>query len=105
MYCIALICTRIEAGVRRQHAICYIQRLVIAQHRCGEAAALHLRQLVNQHVAHSHNLAFKAEPAAEQKRLAESSAVGEFGEVQLNAFNADQRHLAWIVRISDFDVF
>jgi hypothetical protein len=64
-----------------------------------------LRQLVNQHVACGHDLAFESQAAAEQKRLAESAAIGELGKVQLNAFNTVEGNIAWIIRIGDLDAF
>ena len=90
MHRVALIGTDIKAGVSRQHTLGDIERLVIAQYGSGKAAALHLCELVNQHVTRGHNIAFEAQAAADQKRLAESAAIGEFGKVQLNAFNFRQ---------------
>ncbi len=58
--------------------------LVGAQHRAAEAAALHLQQLVNQHIAQRADVARKAAPAKDDG-LAEGAAVAEFGEVQGNA--------------------
>ena len=101
-YRIALIRANVKARISRQNTLRYIQRLVITQHGASEAAALHLRQLVNQHVAGGHDLAFEAQAATEQKRLAESASISEFGEVELNAFNIRQRNVAWIVRICNF---
>ena len=102
---IALVRTHIKAGVLCQHTLRNSQRLVVTQYCSSKAAALHLRELVNQHIASSHNLAFEPEPPAEQKCLAEGAAVSEFGEVQLDAFNPSQVHVARIVRISNFDAF
>ena len=90
VHCIALVGTDVVARISRQHSLCHIQRLVITQHSACKAAALHLCELVNQHIARGYYLALKAQAAAEQKCLAESAAIGEFGEVQLNAFNASQ---------------
>ena len=47
MHSIALISAQIKAGVVSQHTLCHAKCLVITQYRCGEAAALHLGQLVN----------------------------------------------------------
>ena len=102
MNSIALIRTHIEAGVGSQHTLRHLKRLVIPQHGGGKTAALHLRQLVNQHIASSHNLALEAQTATQQKRLTESTAVGEFGEVEFNAFNAKQRNIAWVICIGYF---
>ena len=90
MHRIALIRTHIETGVRRQHTLRHVQWLVITQHGGGKAAALHLCELVNQYIARGHDLTLKVQAATEQKGLAESAAIGELGEVQLNAFNASQ---------------
>ena len=64
MHSIALIRAQIETGVVGQHAFCHAKCLVITQYRGGEAAALHLSQLVNQHVASGHNFAFKPQATA-----------------------------------------
>ena len=90
MHSIALIRTQIKAGVGSQHALGHAKGLIITQYRRGEAAALHLSKLVNQHVASGHNFAFKPQAAAEQKRLAESAAIGKFGKIQLDAFDTYQ---------------
>ena len=90
VYCIALVGTDVVAGIGSKHTLRHAKGLVITQHGGGKAAALHLCKLVNQHIARGHYLTFKAQAAAEQKGLAESSAISEFGEVQLNAFNANQ---------------
>ena len=55
-----------------------------------KTTALHLSQLVNQHIARSNNFTLKFQAATEQKSLAESASISELGEVQLNAFNASQ---------------
>ena len=102
MNSIALIRTHIEAGVGSQHTLRHLKRLIIAQQGGGKTAALHLRQLVNQHIASSHDLTFEAQTATQQKRLTESTAVGEFGEVKFNAVNANQRNIAWVICIGYF---
>ena len=90
VHCIALVGTDVVAGIGGKHTLRHAKGLVITQHGGGKAAALHLCELVNQHIARGYYLALKAKAAAEQKGLAESAAIGEFGEVQLNAFNASQ---------------
>jgi len=87
---IALIRTHVETWIRSQHTLGHIQWLVVSQHGGGKAAALHLGELVDQHVTRGHDLAFKFQAPAEEKRLAESATVGEFWEVKFNAFNASQ---------------
>ena len=90
MHGIALIRADIKAGVGGQCTLSYIKWLVIPQYSSRKPAALHLSQLVNQNVASGHNFAFEPQPAAEQKRLTESAAIGKFGEVQLDTFNRRQ---------------
>ena len=90
MHSIALIRANVIAGIGGQHTLRNIQRLVITQHGAGKATALHLGELVYQHIACSHNLAFKTQTAAEQKRLAKSTAIGEFWKVQLDGVYASQ---------------
>ena len=94
MHSVALIRTHIKARVLGQHTLGDLQRLVSAQHGTGETAALHLRQLVYQYIACGPDIAFKAEAAAQQKRLAESTTIGELREVQVNASDAHKRLLA-----------
>jgi hypothetical protein len=65
-------------------ALPVLDRLVGAQHRLGEAAALHLLQLVDQHIAGGPDLAIEAQPAPEQEGLAEGTAVGKTREVQFD---------------------
>ena len=105
VYRIALVGANVVARVGCKYALGHIQWLVVTQHGAGKAAALHLCELVNQHIARGHNLAFKTQTAAEQKRLAKSSAIGEPGKVQLDGVNVSERNIAWIVRIGDFYAF
>ena len=60
------------------------------QHGAAEAAALHVYQLVDEHVARGADVARKAVAAAQQHRLGVGAPVGEFGEVQLHPFHAFQ---------------
>ena len=82
-----------------EYARCHCRVLVSTQHGFCKATALHLCELVDQHIAGGTDLTLEAEPAAQQKCLAESPAVAEFGEVQVNAFDLCQRKLARIVGI------
>jgi hypothetical protein len=52
--------------------------------------ALHLHELVDQHIAGGAQLALKAQSAPQQKGLAVSAAIGEFGEIQVDAANTLQ---------------
>ena len=45
-------------------------------------------QLVDQHIARGADFALEAEAAAQQEGLAEGAAVGELGEVQVDAVDA-----------------
>ncbi len=103
MHCVALICTHIKTRVGGQHALGNVQRLVSTQYGTGETAALHLRQLVYQHIARGPDLAFEAEAAAQQKRLAESATIGELREMQVNAGDARKRLLARVRIIGERD--
>src|SRR3989344_3888854 len=62
----------------------------LGQHRAAKARALHLHELVDQHITRGADFASKA-TAAQQKGLAERTAIGEVGEVQIHAFHAFQR--------------
>jgi hypothetical protein len=77
--------------------------LVCAQHRGVKAAALHLHQLVNQYVTGGADFALEPESTAQQKRLAERAAVGEFGKAQVNAVNPFQAHGAGVRIIGKFN--
>jgi hypothetical protein len=60
------------------------------QHGHVKTGALHLHQLVDQHVARGAQFARKAQAAAQQKGLAVGAAIGEFGELQIDAGHAAQ---------------
>jgi hypothetical protein len=94
----------VKRGVTVKLALCKVDVLVSAQHRNVKSAALHLHQLVDQHIARSAQFAFEAEPAAQQKGLAVRTAIGELGEVQVDAFNASQIQAAGIGVIREFKV-
>jgi hypothetical protein len=70
--------------------------LSFGQDRFGETGALHLQQLVDQHIARGANVARKSQAAAQQKGLAEGASVGELGEVQHHAGDVAQIVLARI---------
>ena len=61
------------------------------EHGAGEAAAVHVHQLVDQHIARGADVACKAVAPAQQQGLAVSAAVGEFGELQFHALHAFER--------------
>src|SRR2546427_350220 len=61
-----------------------------AQHGHVEAAALHLHQLVDQHVAGGADFALEAQALAQQAGLAEGAAIGELGKVEVDALHAGQ---------------
>jgi len=96
MHRIALIRTHVKPGVLGQYTVGDTKGLVGAQYGSRKPAALHLRQLVNQHVARSNDFALEPQAAAEQKRLAERAAIGEFWEGQRDGFNAGQASVTWI---------
>ena len=73
-----------------------------AQHGRREAAAGHLLQLVGQHVTGGADLACEAEAAAQQEGLAEGAAVGELGELQVDAVDTGQRNGARIGIVREF---
>ena len=60
------------------------------EHGHVESAALHVHQLVDQHVTRGANLARKFQTLAQQPRLAVSAPVGEFGELQVDACDTAQ---------------
>ncbi len=62
----------------------------LAQHGHIKTGALHLHQLVDQHVTCGAQFARKAQTAAQQEGLAVGAAVSEFGELQVNAGHAAQ---------------
>jgi hypothetical protein len=71
-----------------QQLAAFVQVLVGTQNRAAETAALHLTQLVNQHIAHGTNIALKAATASQHQGLAESATIGEFGKLQHNRLYA-----------------
>ena len=77
----------VEAFVVAQQALAVRRVLVGAQHGAGKTTALHLQQLVNQHVAVGADVTREA-ATAQHKRLAEGAAIGELGKVQVNARHA-----------------
>ena len=79
---------KLALGRRGVHAL--------LQHGHVKTRALHLHQLVDQYVASGVQLACKAQAAAQQEGLAVSAAVGEFGELQINAGYAAQVECAGI---------
>jgi hypothetical protein len=95
----------VKAGKVGQLTLCVGQVLVSAQHGGAETAALHLQQLVDQHITSGADFAGEVEPAAQQISLAESATVGEFGEIQLNAANAVQWHIAGVGIVRDLKGF
>lgn len=76
----------VEGVVLRQQLLCVLDALVGAQHGLRETTALHLRQLVDQHVANGADFAGEAQAAAQQEGLAEGAAVGEGGKLQLQVW-------------------
>src|SRR4029453_15027272 len=58
------------------------------------AHRLHVDQLVDQHLAGGADIAGKAQAGTQQEGLAEGAAVGEFGEMQVDALHAGQRNSA-----------
>ena len=100
---IALVFADAVAGVGGQHALGNGQVLVGAQHGHVKAAALHLHQLVDQHVAGGADLALEAQAAAQQEGLAEGAAIGEFREIQVDAVHAFERQLLRIGIVGQFE--
>ena len=72
------------------------ESLVGAQHGAIKTGALHLHQLVHQHVAGGADFTRKTQASAQQECLAESATVGELGKVQINARDTCKRHGARI---------
>ena len=64
LYGIALVFTHVIAWVRAEYALSHAWVLVGAKHGAGEAAALHLRQLVYEHIACRSDFALKTQAAA-----------------------------------------
>ena len=64
--------------------------LVCAQNSTAKTAALHLAELVNQHVASGADVSGEAATTAQHQGLAEGAAVSEFGEMQFNGLNVLQ---------------
>ena len=60
--------------------------LVIAKHHASKTAALHLYQLVYQHITVRANITFITS-TAQDKCLAECTAIGEFGKVQVDVLH------------------
>ena len=100
-HCVALI----EGAVAVELGLGEVDVLVGAQHRHIKTGALHLHQLVNQHVAGRAELAGKTQPAAQQERLAVGAAVGELGEVQVDAVYAGKLQRAGVFGVGDFKDF
>jgi len=67
--------------------------LVGAQHGAGKTTALHLAELIDQHIAGGAYLACEPATAAQHQGLAESATIGEFREMQFNGLNVLQRLL------------
>ncbi len=61
----------------------------------SKAGALHLHQLVDQHVAGGADVALEAQAAAQQEGLAVGAAVGELREVQVDALDVVQARPRW----------
>ena len=75
---------------------------VFTQHGRVKAAALHLHELVNQHIAGGAQLACKAQTAAQQKGLAVGAAIGEGWELQVDAGDAVQVERARVHVVGEF---
>ena len=81
----------IKALVVGQQSLAVCGILVGTQHGAGKTAALHLQQLVDQHIAVGPDVALEA-TSAQHERLTERSAIGEFGKVQINALHTIESH-------------
>ena len=77
------------AEVRQQFSP-FGEVLVGTQHSAGKTAALHLAELVHQHVAGGADVALETAAATQHQRLAEGAAIAERGEMQLNGVHAVQ---------------
>ena len=86
----------VKLGLRKR------QVLVFAQHSRIKSTALHLHQLVDEHIARGTNLTCKPQAAAQQKSLAEGAAIGELGEIQVDALNAFKAQRAGIDIVGKF---
>jgi hypothetical protein len=86
----------VKLGLRKR------QVLVFAQYSRIKSTALHLHQLVDEHIASGANFACKPQAAAQQKSLAEGAAIGELGEIQVDALNAFKAQRAGIDIVGKF---
>ena len=77
----------VKLGVTIQLALSGCQILIRPQLSHVKTAACHLLQLVHQHVARGADFACKTGAFAQHHSLGESAAVGEFGEVQIDALD------------------
>ena len=103
MNSIALIRTRAITRISSEHAFSDRHVLIGAQHRDVKTAALHLRQLIHQHVASGADFTFEFETPPQQKRLAEGAAVSEFRKVQVDSVDAGERKSARIGIVCQFN--
>ena len=103
MNSIALIRTRAITRISSEHAFSDRHVLIGAQHRDVKTAALHLRQLIHQHVAGGADFSAEFKPPAQEKCLAESAAVSEFRKVQVDSVDAGERKSARIGIVCQFN--
>ena len=85
---------------------CDLQVLILTKHRAGKSRSLHLQDLVNEHVAKGSDVGFEALASSEHDRLGVSAAIGEFGEMELdalNAFKADGAQIRIVAQVKCFD--
>ena len=86
----------------RQFTLRGCQVLVSAQDGVRKTIARQQRHLIDQDIASSANFAAKTEPATQELRLTMGSAIGEVGEVQVNALHAIERERTWIGVVGQF---
>ena len=70
----------------RQKFFAMLGILVVAQYHACKTAALHLYQLVDQHITVGADISFITS-ATQDKRLAECSAIGELRKVQVDTLH------------------
>ena len=95
----------VETGKLGQQLFSVGQVLVGTQHGLCEAGALHLQQLVDQHIPSGTDVAPEAQAAAQQEGLTERTAIAELGKVQIHTVNAIQVQLSGVGIICQADGF
>jgi hypothetical protein len=80
----------VKRAVLAQQLFPVLGILICPKQGAAKPAALHLHQLVNEHIALGANIPLKP-PTPKNKCLAKSASVGELGKVKVNAGYAFKR--------------